>query len=473
MHKFVRRLRATLPECVGHDQLCVGINRSPSPNIAPSLLNFLHAGVLHLRADEGPDFIALKTAHAEIADMSIVVAGSGAAKVFQELQDGMLCDTGQTDAKASVMALKTIPFQRRWVEELQKIQLKMEVSGTSRIEGADFAANELEVAIRAETAEELRTRSQKQANAAVRTYKWIATLPDKTPVNESLICAIHRSIVTDCDDDHCPPGKIRWSDQNVSFGTPKHRGANGGRECEGAFAQLAIEIQTHFTEHDPLIQALALHYHFAAIHPFLDGNGRTARALEALMLQRAGLRDSLFIAMSNYYYDEKKAYLDSLAAVRANDNDLTPFLQFGLRGVAIQSSRLTELIKNEVSRQIFRNLMHELFTRLENTRKRVIVKRQLILLERLLNTDGKVEFIQLSESLRDTYATRKLPQHAIVRDINRLQALGALRVEKKDDHYYVSVRLEWPSMITENEFFSKIAAMPKSKTYGFLSPDEG
>jgi len=117
--------------------------------------------------------------------------------------------------------------------------------------------------------------------------------------------------------------------------------------------------------------------------------------------------------------------------------------------------------------------MHELFTRLENTRKRVIVKRQLILLERLLNTDGKVEFIQLSDSLRDTYATRKLPQRAIVRDINRLQALGALRVEKKDEHYYVSIRLEWPSMITENEFFNKIAAMPKSKTYGFLSPDEG
>lgn len=383
-------------------------------------------------------------------------------EIFQEI----------TDAKAAVMALKTIPFQRRWVEELQKIQLKMEVSGTSKIEGADFAANELEVAIGAETAEELRTRSQKQANAAVRTYKWIATIPDDVPVDGELICGIHRRIVTDCDDDHCPPGKIRWRDQNVSFGTPKHRGAVGGKECEEAFAQLATEMQTHFKEHDPLIQALALHYHFAAIHPFLDGNGRTARALEALMLQRAGLRDSLFIAMSNYYYDEKQAYLNALAAVRANDNDLTPFLKFGLRGVALQSNRLTALIRNEVSRQIFRNLMHELFIRLENTRKRVIVKRQLILLERLLNTDGKIEFLQLAESLRDTYEKRKIPLRAIVRDINRLQALGALRVEKKGEQYFVSIRLEWPSMITENEFFNKIAAMPKSKTYGFLSPDE-
>jgi hypothetical protein len=53
-------------------------------------------------------------------------------EIFQEL----------TDAKAAILALKTIPYQRRWVEELQKVQLKMEVAGTSRIEGADFAANE-------------------------------------------------------------------------------------------------------------------------------------------------------------------------------------------------------------------------------------------------------------------------------------------------------------------------------------------
>ena len=283
-------------------------------------------------------------------------------------------------------------------------------------------------------------------------------------------------IVTDCDDDHCAPGAIRWADQNVNFGTPKHRGALGGKECETAFKQLAIEIQTRFRQHDPLVQALALHYHFAAIHPFLDGNGRTARALEALMLQRAGLRDSLFIAMSNYYYDEKKAYLDALAAVRVNNHDLTPFLKFALRGVALQSNRLAEMIRNEVSVQIFRNLMHELFTRLENTRKRVIVKRQLMLLEKLLNAAARIELLQLAESLKSEYSSRKAPIRALIRDINRLQALGAVKVEREEPSpkgyvYFISVKLDWPSTITETEFFAQIETMPKSKTYGFLSPD--
>jgi Fic family protein len=353
----------------------------------------------------------------------------------------------------------------------------MEISGTSRIEGADFAANELDVAIKAQSAEQLRTRSQKQAKAAIDAYREIAKVPDDKPIDADLIYGIHRLIVTHCDDDHCPPGVIRGQDQNVSFGSPKHRGTVGGKECEKAFHQLIKEVQTTFKEHDPLIRALALHYHIASIHPFLDGNGRAARALEALMLQRAGLGDSFFIAMSNYYCDEKKSYLDALAKVRTDGYDLTPFLKFGLRGVALQSSRLAEMIKNEVSRQIFRNLMHELFTRLESTRKRVIVKRQLRLLEKLLNADGRVEFGGLVQGLKDEYDSRKAPVSALIRDINRLQALGAIRVDREEPQpknfvYYIDVRLDWPTRITDAEFFAKLAALPKSKTYGFLSPDE-
>ena len=52
------------------------------------------------------------------------------------------------DAKAAILALRAIPFQRRWVTELQAIQLKMEVAGTSRIENAEFVGDELEVAFR-------------------------------------------------------------------------------------------------------------------------------------------------------------------------------------------------------------------------------------------------------------------------------------------------------------------------------------
>ena len=59
-----------------------------------------------------------------------------------------------TDAKAAVQSLKTVPFQKDWVQKLQYVQLKREVAGTSRIEGADFTDNELEAALN-ESPEEL------------------------------------------------------------------------------------------------------------------------------------------------------------------------------------------------------------------------------------------------------------------------------------------------------------------------------
>jgi cell filamentation protein, protein adenylyltransferase len=376
------------------------------------------------------------------------------------------------EAKGAIIALKTIPFQRRWVEALQEMQLKLEVAGTSRIEGADFAGDELEIAMR-ETPQQLLTRSQRQAHAAMLTYRWIPTIPDDMPISKELICEMHRRIITGADDDHCGPGMVRGQDRNVTFGVPRHRGAEGGSECHQALDAMVEAIQKGFGEHDPLIQALALHYHFGAMHPFEDGNGRTARALEALLLQRAGMRDSTFIAMSNFYYDEKKAYLESLAMVRQLEYDLTPFLKFGLRGIALQSQRLAGEIRRHVSREVFRSLMHDLFGRLQTKRKRVIAKRQMAILEHLL-TFTEVEWHVFYKDIMRLYGDVKNPGKAMVRDLNHLLALRtiAYRYEPPDkvkgQRMILWARLEWPSEITETEFFRQVSTFPRVKGSVFI-----
>ncbi len=371
------------------------------------------------------------------------------------------------DAKAAVLSLQTIPYQREWVEELQKIELKREVAGTSRIEGAQFTEKELEAALR-ESPEQLLTRSQRQARAAVHTYRWIATLPQNLPITAELMCQIHRHIVTGADDDHCEPGRLRSPDQNVIFGIPPHRGAEGGEEVQRAFAQLAAAIPTEFRAHDPLIQALAAHCHVAAIHPFLDGNGRTARALEALMLQRAGLRDTCFIAMSNYYYDEKPDYLAALNAVRAGDHDLTPFLKFALRGVASQSRRLLDEIRHHVSKALFRNLMFDLFGRLRTRRTRVIAERQIEILKLLLGAE-ELELDQVVARTTTHYERLKSPRKAVIRDLTSLITLQAITVRKAGDgKHRIAVRLEWPTEITESKFFEYVRSLPKAKSHPFL-----
>jgi len=369
------------------------------------------------------------------------------------------------EAKATVMSLQTIPYQRSWVEALQGIQLKMEVAGTSRIEGAEFTESELEVALK-ERPDPMITRSQRQARAALETYEWIATVPDDRPITTNLVFEVHRKIVTGADDDHCQPGRPRTQGQNVTFGTPRHRGCEGGDECLSALNEFTEALRTVYQAHDPLVRALAAHYHLAALHPFLDGNARTARALEALLLQRAGLRDVCFVAMSNYYYEEKSAYLAALAQVRAKRHDLTPFLEFGLKGVTTQSRRLLVEIQHEMKKALFRNMMNDLFSRLASRKRRLMAKRQVALLNVLLSAKGPVPMLDLIRKLEEYYRPLKNQSKAMVRDLAELIHMGAVVFDKGE--WAVVVNLDWPQQITESAFFERVKSLPKAKTLKFL-----
>jgi hypothetical protein len=97
-----------------------------------------------------------------------------------------------TMAKAAVLSLTTIPFQRSWGEKLQEMGLKREVAGTSKIKEADFTKRELEEAVSGTSPEDQMTPSQKQARAAINTYRWIEKLPPDRPIDEALVKEIHR-----------------------------------------------------------------------------------------------------------------------------------------------------------------------------------------------------------------------------------------------------------------------------------------
>lgn len=366
-------------------------------------------------------------------------------------------------AKGAVLALTKIRYSKIWAEKLQEMQLKREIAGTTKIEGADFAPGELEKVFN-EPPGQLFTRSQRQAKAAKETYRWIATLKNDVPINKELILEIHRRIVQGADD--CPTGAFRSPGDNVTFGIPIHRGAEGGYECENSFNALIASLNKEYREHDLLLQALALHYHFAAIHPFRDGNGRTARALEALVLQRAGLKDLLFIAMSNYYYEEKAKYLEALSETRSKGHDLTPFLKFGLKGIILSCGRLLDEINIQISKALFRDVMHQLFGRLRSRRKKVLADRQVQILQLMLEMD-KIELNEFMDKNIIHYSGLKRQLDALIRDVNGLLHLDAIRYVKESDKGFIVLNLEWPTQITETDFLQKVKEMPKLKGYPF------
>jgi Fic family protein len=99
------------------------------------------------------------------------------------------------------------------------------------------------------------------------------------------------------------------------------------------------------TEIDPLVRMAVQHYQFEAIHPFLDGNGRTGRILNILFLVEHGLLDSPILYLSRYIIHHKAAYYRLLQKV-TYEQDWAPWIFFILDAVEETCTWTTDKIKS-------------------------------------------------------------------------------------------------------------------------------
>jgi Fic family protein len=95
----------------------------------------------------------------------------------------------------------------------------------------------------------------------------------------------------------------------------------------------------------PIIAALA-HYQFATIHPYLDGNGRTARLLTTLILRRAGYGLQGIYSLDEHYAKNLRGYYEALSIGHHNyyedraEADLTQFVSYFCKGMADAFSKI-------------------------------------------------------------------------------------------------------------------------------------
>ena len=362
------------------------------------------------------------------------------------------------EAKTAAGVLDRLPYLPRWIEQAHEEQLRLEAVGTSRIEGAEFTQREQDEALAPDAhARTDLTHSQRQLRSAEAAYRWLRSLPAKQPVTAELILDLHRRIVTGCDDDHCEPGALRRAGSNVTFGGPVCRGAESGPELAGAFGALGQAIAGEFQRHDRIIQAMAAHYHLGAMHPFDDGNGRTARALEAFMLREAGVNDMVMVSLSNYYYEHKNEYLAALYESRTSGHDLTPFLTFALPAVAERCNALAEEIVTHNKRLLYREFANSLFGRLRTPRRRALAERQLRIINLLLDAE-ELSFDDFVVQARVHYRGLKFPGRALGRDLGGLLSLSAVALNDER----IAVNLDWPQQFSESELLDRYERMPSA-----------
>lgn len=101
------------------------------------------------------------------------------------------------------------------------------------------------------------------------------------------------------------------------------------------------------TEEDvhPILKAGIAHYEFVRIHPFVDGNGRVARALSTLILFFEGYDIRRFFSIEEYFDTNAYDYYQALQDVARMKGDFTPWLTYFTKGLAIELTRVKEKVQ--------------------------------------------------------------------------------------------------------------------------------
>lgn len=94
------------------------------------------------------------------------------------------------------------------------------------------------------------------------------------------------------------------------------------------------------------IKAAVTHYELVRIHPFLDGNGRVARAVAVLVLFREGYDVKRFFSLEEYYDRDPVHYYDALQSVARLEGNLTGWIEYFTEGLAIELTRIKEKVKS-------------------------------------------------------------------------------------------------------------------------------
>ena len=100
----------------------------------------------------------------------------------------------------------------------------------------------------------------------------------------------------------------------------------------------------------PVLKAAVTHYVITAIHPFVDGNGRTARAISTLVLFKEGYDIKNFFSIEEYFDRDAGRYYKVLQNIsnqtkKIQDRDLTSWIEYFIEGLAIELSRIRDSVK--------------------------------------------------------------------------------------------------------------------------------
>lgn len=338
------------------------------------------------------------------------------------------------EARILYETVQDLPILPELASSLRQDLIRKSIFGTAAIEGNPISEEKVAEII-SDTSYELTTeRAELEIKNLGRAYNIVEHIHqnDSPPLlKEKVIKSVHKAITKDVQHRYNNPGEYR--NYKVQVGDNQHGGIYTPPKCLPDIKKLMKAFLEWINSKEVLgleeiVRAALSHYYIALIHPFGDGNGRTARLIEAALLQWSGIK-YVPVMLSNYYYRNMDDYFIAFSNTIKNkrNHELTPFVEFVLRG-AIES--LKE-IKIEITHYIRKFVLRDYYEFLKNRKK--ITQRQLELLLNLLDYGPPVSLKDLYEEFPFRTLYKNVSERTARRDLKKL---SKLLLRKTDDNRY-------------------------------------
>jgi Fic family protein len=228
-------------------------------------------------------------------------------------------------------------------------------------------------------------------------------------------------------EEHVIPGEFRTAGivvGNVYRGAP-------AQDCDFLVSTLCdwlngVDFQRDGKDHakdflHAFLRAVVAHVYIAWIHPFGDGNGRTARLVEFGILTAAGIPSVAAHLVSNHYNATRANYYRQLEFASQSGGDLVPFLDYAAEGFVEQLQQQLNDVHELIVNATWVNYVHAMFPDRTLTARR---QRDLVLALKHDSYSRRAQITTLTPELTEAYAGKG--SKTVTRDLNALNKLDLI-----------------------------------------------
>lgn len=240
--------------------------------------------------------------------------------------------------------LDAVRLKDEWISDMQKDALILESHHSTHIEGTALSIEQARSILEGKKVKGIKRDDEKELLNYKEAMDFISKYLGKSdPITEGLIRELHKIIAKGVRGGQADPGNYRKIQNYVVNSRTREVIYTPPSPLEVPHLMRVLVKWLNKTEDlSPLITAGIAQYQFVHIHPFIDGNGRTARILSTLILYKTGYDFKRLFTISEYYDKDRPTYYRTIQSVRQNNIDMTHWLEYFVGGLRSQMTEIQE-----------------------------------------------------------------------------------------------------------------------------------